>query len=437
MKSWLTGCWLVRISASAGRGTGSIWLRFAESHGFEHDSDRPTAYHYRDFVIRAINDDLPYDEFIRWQLAGDEFAPENPQAMMATGFLAAGVHSTQITKNEVEKQRYDEMDDMLATTGTSMLGLTIGCARCHDHKFDPIPQRDYYRMLSAFTTTVRSEADLDADPAATKLAKEKFDKEHEPFVAALRKYEHDELPARLAEWERTERAKPSQEPWLVLEPRSIVSREGATFKHLDDGSLLATGNNARFDSYIFVAETHLTGIRSLRIEALADPSMVKGGPGRASNGNFDLTDLHVTAMPVGANGGSVKATPVRLINPRATFEQPGLPVRATIDGDPKSGWAVDPQFGHDHAAVYEVEGSLGSATGTLLTFTLDFNGNDQHNIGRLRISLSTKPPPAPLQGTGMPARIAGILRAESSTARPRKPPRCWTGMARRIPVGSV
>ena len=143
------------------------WLdvaRYAESHGFEHDYDRPSAYVYRDFVIKALNEDMPYDRFVRWQLAGDELAPEDPLAVTATGFLAAGVHSTQITANQVEKERYDELDDMLGTTGTAFLGLTIGCARCHDHKFDPIPQADYYRLLSTFTTTVRSEIDLDLDP---------------------------------------------------------------------------------------------------------------------------------------------------------------------------------------------------------------------------------------------------------------------------------
>jgi mono/diheme cytochrome c family protein len=150
------------------------WLdlaRFAESHGFEHDYDRPTAYHFRDFVIRAFNDDLPYDTFIRWQLAGDELAPRDNLALMATGFLAAGVHSTQITKNEVEKQRYDELDDMLATTGNAILGLSVGCARCHDHKFDPIPQADYYRLLSAFTTTVRTEVDVRLGPPGSKPLK--------------------------------------------------------------------------------------------------------------------------------------------------------------------------------------------------------------------------------------------------------------------------
>lgn len=140
------------------------WLdvaRFAESYGFEHDYDRNQAFHFRDFVIRAFNQDMPYDRFVRWQLAGDELAPGNPLALMATGFLGAGVYPTQITINEAERIRYDAMDDMLATTGSAMLATTVGCARCHDHKYDPIPTRDYYRMLSAFTTTVRAEVSLD------------------------------------------------------------------------------------------------------------------------------------------------------------------------------------------------------------------------------------------------------------------------------------
>ncbi|MHB1423093.1 MAG: PSD1 and planctomycete cytochrome C domain-containing protein [Gemmataceae bacterium] len=144
------------------------WLdpaRFAESHGFEHDSPRPFAYHYRDFVIRAFNRDMPYDQFVRWQIAGDELAPNDPEALAATGFLGAGVFPTQITTSEAERVRYDALDDILATTGYTMLALTVACARCHDHKFDPIPTRDYYRMLAAFTTTVRSEIEWDFDKA--------------------------------------------------------------------------------------------------------------------------------------------------------------------------------------------------------------------------------------------------------------------------------
>ncbi len=146
--------------------------RFAESHGYEQDYDRPNAYPYRDFLIRAFNDDLPYDQFVRWQLAGDELQPDEPLAWMATGFLGAGAFPTQLTEAEFESARYDELDDMVATTGVAFLGLSVGCARCHDHKFDPIRSEDYYRLASSFTTTIRSEVELDVDPGpSVRLAK--------------------------------------------------------------------------------------------------------------------------------------------------------------------------------------------------------------------------------------------------------------------------
>jgi mono/diheme cytochrome c family protein len=134
--------------------------RFAESHGYEQDYDRPYAYHYRDFLIWAFNQDMPFDEFVRWQIAGDELAPDDPQAMAATGFLGAGAFPTQLTEVEFESARYNELDDMVSTTGSAMLGLSVGCARCHDHKYDPIPSADYYRLASIFTTCIRSEIDI-------------------------------------------------------------------------------------------------------------------------------------------------------------------------------------------------------------------------------------------------------------------------------------
>jgi hypothetical protein len=131
------------------------WLdlaRYADSNGSESDDDRPTAYHYRDFLIRAFNKDLPFNTMLRWQLAGDEIEPDNPEAIAATGFIVAGTHIILDVPMEEEKvrTRYNELDDMISTTGSAMLGLTLACARCHDHKYDPIPTRDYYRMLSAF-----------------------------------------------------------------------------------------------------------------------------------------------------------------------------------------------------------------------------------------------------------------------------------------------
>ncbi len=139
------------------------WLdvvRFAESNGFEKDEDRPKAYHYRDFVIRAFNQDMPYDQFVRWQIAGDLLAPDSQSARAATGFLVAGVENVIQTEKEFERDRYDKLDDMASTIGTAMLGLTIGCARCHDHKFDPISQRDYYRFVSTFGKTMSAELPL-------------------------------------------------------------------------------------------------------------------------------------------------------------------------------------------------------------------------------------------------------------------------------------
>ncbi len=134
--------------------------RFAESHGYEQDYDRPYAYHYRDFLIWAFNEDMPFDQFVRWQIAGDELRAEDPEAMAATGFLGAGAFPTQLTEAEFESARYNELDDMVSTTGSAMLGLSVGCARCHDHKYDPIPSSDYYRLASVFTTCIRSEVDL-------------------------------------------------------------------------------------------------------------------------------------------------------------------------------------------------------------------------------------------------------------------------------------
>jgi len=143
------------------------WLdivRFAESYGFEHDLDNDNAWHYRDFVIRAMNDNMPFDQFVQWQIAGDELAPDESLAWMATGFLAAGVRNADFAKIRVEQERYDELDDIASAIGTSMLGLSIGCARCHAHKFDPISQHDYYRFIATFERTIRGEIDLAIEP---------------------------------------------------------------------------------------------------------------------------------------------------------------------------------------------------------------------------------------------------------------------------------
>ena len=392
-----------------GERWGRHWLdaaRFAESHGFEQDYDRPFAFHFRDFVIKALNQDMPYDQFVRWQLAGDEYAPAEPLAQMATGFLGAGVFPTQITANEVEKSRYDALDDMAATTGSALLGLSIGCARCHDHKFDPIPAADYYRFVATFSTTVRSNVDINLNAAEYVAAKKVYDAEHDPFIAAREKYEQGELVGKFEQWELTG-AKQSIDGarWQILTFKSTKSKGGATFVPQADGSVLATGTNPDFDTHTLVAELPAGTYHGLRLEGLADPSLTKKGPGRAPNGNFALADLKVVLKPA---DGAEKT--LKLQNPQATFEQkPSLLVKNTIDGDKKSAWAVDPQFGRDHAAVYELGEPLVVEKTASLTLTLEFQNNNKHSLGRPRVSVTSQPAPLAVEVGGMPAGISAAL----------------------------
>jgi hypothetical protein len=134
-----------------GERWGRHWLdvvRFAQSNGYERDGEKPEAWRYRDYVVKAFNEDKPYDRFVREQIAGDELEPVTFDSIVATGFQRLGVWDDE--PDDKRMAEFDELDDVLSTTGTAFLGLTIGCARCHEHKFDPIPQSDYYSLLSFF-----------------------------------------------------------------------------------------------------------------------------------------------------------------------------------------------------------------------------------------------------------------------------------------------
>ena len=148
MSAWSTGCWR---ALDYGERWAQHWLdlaRFAETDGFEFDQARPDAWRYRDWVVEALNRDLPYDLFVRLQLAGDEVRPDDSWAFIATGFNRC--YPDMVDLNDQRLRRQNALDDITETTGLVFLGLTIGCARCHDHKFDPIPQTDYYRLQAFF-----------------------------------------------------------------------------------------------------------------------------------------------------------------------------------------------------------------------------------------------------------------------------------------------
>ncbi len=176
-----------------GERWGRHWLdvaRYADSGGYEGDIDRPAAFHYRDFVIRALNDDMPFDAFVRRQLAGDGLEPDDPRAIAATGFLTAGPSPElpdKLLEEERQRQRYIDLDDMVSTTGSALLGLSVGCARCHDHKFDPISARDYYRVLAALHSGDRAEVPLGtrAEVEAHKRAKGEWEKQRKAVEAKL------------------------------------------------------------------------------------------------------------------------------------------------------------------------------------------------------------------------------------------------------------
>jgi cytochrome c553 len=412
-----------RLLASShyGERWGRHWLdlaRFAESHGYEQDYDRPSAYHYRDFVIQALNEDMAYDRFVKLQIAGDEFEPDNNLALMATGFLGAGTHATQITANQVEKERYDELDDMAATVGTAMLGLTIGCARCHDHKFDPIPQADYYRFVSTFTTTVRSEVELDFHPEVYREAKAAFDREHAPLAEALAKFEGQELPSRFDAWLAKD-LKPVAATWTLVELESTKSDGQATFARQEDGSYLVSGKNPSHDVYTLVVQTKAKGITAVRLEAIAHESLPKVGPGRAPNGNFALSDFQLWAAPQGAQA---PGAPVKLANSKATFEQKGFPAAAAIDDNKLTAWAIDPEIGKRHAASFELETPIANAEGTTLTFILKFENNASHSLGRVRLALSTAAKPVGLDGDEATEQVLGEVNQAIVTPPPERKP---------------
>ena len=189
------------------------WLditRFAESNGYAFDYDRPHAWHYRDFVIRALNSDMPYDRFVRLQIAGDLLTDINVRTsdeaaaavntIAATGFLVAGPFTTQQTQKERERSRYEQLDDIVNTLGTSLLGLTVGCSRCHSHKYDPLPQFDYYRLVSCFAEVGFSNTGINRRPEAFREAKSAYDAAHAPLVAVRTDFEQEHFPGRVERW---------------------------------------------------------------------------------------------------------------------------------------------------------------------------------------------------------------------------------------------
>ncbi|MDB5391290.1 MAG: hypothetical protein JWM11_6936, partial [Planctomycetaceae bacterium] len=394
------------------------WLdvvRFAESGGYEFDGFRPGAYHYRDWVIKAFNADLPYDEFVRMQLAGDKLKPGYVGAS-ATGFLVAGPYPGQITAKTVERIRYDQLDDMLMTVGGSMLGLTLGCVRCHDHKYDPLPQQDYYALAATLAQTSHGSLSLDPDPAATQLAIEQHAKESEVRLVAWRDYSTKELPARFTKWQQESLPKLDTESrWQILDALSVTT-EDTWMKTADDGLVVFTGPRRKDgDKYIVTAQTGQLKLTGIRLDALTEKTLPGKGPGLNGNGSFALGDFKVIAKPLDPQSKDAPIT-LKLKPIIAAFEEPAQPLKNAVDDNPGTFWRANADGGKDNAAIFEIEGGLpGYPGGTLLTFELKLA---DAGLGRFRLAISTEPGVPTWAGeitTQHLGEIKAILAANNNT----------------------
>jgi hypothetical protein len=394
--------------------------RYAESGGYEFDGFRPGAYHYRDWVIRALNSDMPYDQFVRMQLAGDLLQPDSIEGAAATGFLVAGPYPGQITAKTVERIRYDQLDDMLMTVGGSMLGLTLGCVRCHEHKFDPIPQQDYYALAAALARTVHGSRTLDLDPAATRLAIDKHRAEHEPLVAALKEFAAKELLLRFESWSKAELAKqPEAARWQWLEPvtldadrsylkvmpSGVVAHDGMTVPVRPGRRQGQRPAGSNEEHYRLTFHTHQKNLTALRLDMFADKALPQRGPGLNPDGSFQLAEITVTARPLDPQAKDAPR-PMKLKPVFAAFEDKDQPLANAVDGKPATAWVVKTNAKKDNAAVFELDAPVaGFANGTELVVELRFR---DLGLGRLRVSLSVEPNPATWAGDVAPQHVAEV-----------------------------
>jgi hypothetical protein len=404
---------------------GERWARhwidivhFAETHGNDQDRVRPNAWPYRDYLIKSFNDDKPYARFVAEQLAGDALYPDDPAATVALGFLGAGPwdESSQmaILDGTVDKliARNLDRDDMLTTTMSTFASSTVHCARCHNHKFDPVSQAEYYNLQAAFAGVDRADRPYDVDPAVHHARRELLGRKRQldgNRAALATSLLDPAMQAQVAAWERSLAAPAREQMWTVLKPASFTVEKGTTLVPQPDGSLLATGEAPEADVYRVTGNTELKNITAVRVEVLADDSLPAKGPGRAVNGNFHLTELRLWASPTGEAAKRTGAEQrVELHNGSADFDQKDWAASAAIDGNPQTGWGVDPAEGASHFAVFETKQPLaGFEGGTALKFVLEQHVGRKHTIGRVRLSVTTAKPP--VKAVPYPPDIGAIL----------------------------
>lgn len=403
-----------------GERWGRHWLdmaRYADSDGYEKDRARPNAWRWRDWVIDAINKDIPFDQFTVEQLAGDLLPNATDDQKLATAFHRQTLTNTEGGTDQ-EQFRVEACFDRTETTGAIWLGLTVGCARCHTHKYDAITQREYYQMFGFFNNgdetnmqvpiseeaTAKYENDLAAHNA--KLAKQ------QEALTELRKSLAPELP----KWETDyhervaalKSASASPITWHAVEFESAKASSGARLTRQEDGSYLVEGPTdgkpaPDKDAYTLLLRAPAGAITGVKVETIPDKRLPSIGAGRAKNGNFVLSDFRVYS----AEARELKKEHRQsLALARADFSQDKFPPAHAIDGDvAKTGWAVSPKMKEAHSAEFLMSSPLPELKERWIQVVLDQQYGGQHTIGRFRVSIRTGSHPS----DGLSDEVLAIL----------------------------
>ncbi len=332
-------------SPAFGERWARMWLdqaRYADTKGYEKDLMR-TMWRYRDWLIDAYNNDMPYDQFTREQLAGDLLPNATLEQQLATAF-----HRNTMVNDEGgtdnEEFRVAAVKDRVDTTIQVWMGLTMGCAKCHSHKYDPITNREYYQFY-AYCNQTEDADDFDERPKLATPTQEQSQR-IEQLRAEITKLEQQrdsvtpELIAAAAEWEAKVKA---SRGWVTLKPMLMTAASGSIMTPQDDGSILVEAKSPTEEVYGLTLTVDLPRFTGLRLEALPDKSHPKKGVGRSVNdGNFVLSSIKVQA---GYASGQISE--IELTGAKADFSQEGYPVEHAIKNKnpdrKKHGWAISPQ----------------------------------------------------------------------------------------------
>jgi mono/diheme cytochrome c family protein len=392
------------------------WLdaaRYADSDGFEKDKPR-SAWAWRDWVINAINRDLPYDEFIVEQIAGDELPDAGQDEIVATGYL----RNSMINEEggvDPEQFRMEAMVDRMDAIGKGVLGLTIQCAQCHNHKFDPIRQEDYYRLFAFLNNDHEGSMPVYAPGDLMKL------EEQRRKIAGIEdglRHTTPDWEARMAAWETG--AKAAEPKWTVVQPIvEDISTGGQRYLPQEDGSFLALGYAPTKHEVKMTATVDARKITAFRLELLTDPNLPLGGPGRSFKGTSALTEF---AVEIPAAVKTAKPTRLKFAKATADFGDPPDsrlepnfedksgkkrvtgPADYAIDGKEETAWGIDAGPGRRNAprkAVFTLAAPVVSVAKTRLVFLLKqnhggWNSDDlmTNNLGRFRLSYTSALNPA-------------------------------------------